>query len=195
MGSAVNGIAINVDATNYARTIIGNAIISTAGTAGAIGIKVIGTTSPRITVLNNTFDPSGIWSGAGASRISAASTNGFFGVTQVESGSFVPAMLSRGALSLHQYATTLTQSDVAAGVLTLPTLNSLFLMAATGATPVTSIVGTGNAGRIVLIRTSNANTTFTDGASLLLAGNFSGPGILTLLVDTTVAYEIARTVF
>ena len=196
----VGGVGIDVYTSGVAKTIIGNVLISTAATVGAIGIRVTGTTNPKLDIGGNSFSPSVSWTGAGAAKISYSTTNGVFGRVQGEVESFDIPILSRGALSLFTAPTALTQANVVAGLLTLPSRASSFVVSATSAVSIASL-SVGTAGTVVIFRTTNANATFTDSSALVLAGGavFAGPGLLTLFVEksgaTVTAYEVSRTVF
>lgn len=172
--------------------------------AGVVALRKQGT-DPRIHEIGNAYNPRGAWTGgAGTAKIVDTSTGGNYGLTQGFSsdGSVEYPILSRGAISLATEAISLSQSNVSGGVLTLIGAASSFSVNASSAVSVTSISATGvTDGRIVIFDTSNANMTFQDSASLILAGsvNFTGPGLLTLLLrvisGSVFAKEISRTVY
>ena len=202
IGATVSGkgVAITSSASfgGYNKNVLNNSIAFTDGTAGVYGIELSGT-DPRINILGNSFDPRGNWTGASSNKILDLSSNGVYGIIQKQLGEFEIPVLSHGAISVEQGPSALTQADVSANVLTIPTVGSYFLCNATSAATVQSISAGVTPGRVVVFRTQTANMTFQDTAFILLNGNFTGPGTLTLMIDrvggTNYAYEIARTVF
>lgn len=204
IGDTVNGKGINITSSaafgGYNKNVVNNSITYTAGTAGVKGVQINGT-QPRITLLGNSFDPRGNWTGAGTLKIDDQSTvGGPFGVITQTNGDYEIPVLANGALSLFQPATALTQANVSANILTVP--NGSFF-SVTAASPVTvNRFSAGNlTGRVVVFRTTTANMTFADTAFNQLAGgvSFTGPGTITFVIDQigadNYAYEIARTVF
>lgn len=193
-------IASSASLGGYNKNIVNNSIVYTAGTAGVSGVRISGA-EPRITMLGNSFDPRGIWTGAGTQKINDISTGGIYGVVQAQLDSFEVPVLASGAVTYKQSSTALTQSNVAANVLTIPDAGSYFIVTATAGATVTSIEGGQQTNRVVVFRTTNANMTFQDSASMQLASgaSFTGPGTLTLMVDKTggsnFAWELGRTVF
>jgi hypothetical protein len=202
VGSVVNAICIDVTSSGAFgggyKQVTGNSIIYTAGTAGVIGLKVSGT-DPRMDYASNSFTPRAAWTGAGTLKISDQSTNGVYGLTTKVVGDYEIPHLGLGSLSLHRGA-TLTEADVTANNLTIPA-GSYFLVTATVATTVNRFTAGVEPGRIVIFRTTNANTSFTDSAYIQTAGGvtFTGPGTITFFVDRSgadnFAYELSRTVF
>lgn len=172
-----------------------------------IGIEITGP-DPRLDIASNAFLPRGAWTGgAGTVKILNSSTGGIVGALPLADGADaeIPSML-RCAVSLQENASTLTQANVAANVLTLPTTNVVNINA-TGAATVNSLAQsadfTGGA-RVVHLVVSNNNMTFADTASLVMAGgaSFTGSasgGMLSLLIrvetGTVRGYEIARVSF
>lgn len=202
LGAVVNAVGINVTSTGNARNqnVTNNTIIYTLGTLGASGIKINGS-DPRMNVFGNYFEPGGLWTGAGSYKINDLSTNGVRGLIQKELGTGEILSLSRGEISLQLAPTVLTQADVTANVLALPSAGSSFTVSATGAATVNKFDAGVTSGRLVLIETTTANMTFSDGAYMNLAGavSFTGPGMLFLLVNrigaNNYAVEITRSVF
>lgn len=201
MAATENAIGIDIASTGAtggnAKNITNNTIIYTAGTAGVKGIKITGT-DPRINISGTAFVPRAAWTGSGTVKISDESTNGPFGFSTVTNGDADIPMLARGAISLYTPATALTSAAVSGGVLTLPE-GSSFVITSGSTVTVNSIDGGTTRNRLVYLRTTTADMTFDDGAFMLLDGdaNFTGPGILTLMLDylggSHYAYEIGRT--
>ncbi len=204
IGDTANGKGIALASSaafgGYNKNVVNNSIAYTAGTAGVKGIEITGT-DPRITVLGNAFDPRGSWTGAGTIKIDDAGVDsGAYGVITQTNGDYEFPTLSRGALSLSQPASALTDADVTTNILAIPN-GSYFPV--TAAAPVT--VNRFNAGdltgRVVIFRTTNANMTFADTAYNQLAGgvSFTGPGTITFFIDKigsdNYAYELCRAVF
>jgi hypothetical protein len=150
-----------------------------------------------VNVIGTQFDPPLAWTGSGSARISDASTGGGpLGLTSAENGDNEMPMLSRGAISFERG--TLTGANVSAGVLTLPA-GSYFTIAHSGPVAITSVVGGDMQGRVVTFRNTGTNVTWTDGAGLLMNGNFAVAGTITFLFEssggTYTGYEIARTAY
>ena len=204
LGAVANAIGIDVASSaafgGYNKNVVNNSITYTAGTAGVNGIKISGT-DPRMNVIGNSFDPRGVWTGAATYKINDTSSNGVFGLIQKDLGDYEIPVLSNGAIGLMPGPTALVQGDVSANILTIPSAGSYFTVNATGAATVLKISAGVMPGRIVLFRTDTANMTFADGAYMTMASgaSFTGPGMLTLLVDRiggdNYCYEIARVVF
>lgn len=199
---------IEVGSGGPTKTVCGNHLLfSTSGgsVTNVIGIEITGLNA-RLDITGNAFLPRGAWTGgAGTVKILNSSTGGMIGSLPLADGTDneIPSLL-RGAVTYQQNASTLTQADVAANVLTLPQTNVVNVNAS-GAATVNSLAQdaqlTGGA-RVVHIVTANNNMTFADTATLLLNGSFTGSasgGILTLLVrdegGTLYGREIARTSF
>jgi hypothetical protein len=204
MRAAVNAIGVDVTSSaaagGYNKTVRENVIITTAGTAGVKGIRINGT-DPRMSVLDNTFDPRAAWTGTGTLKIDDQSSSGIFGMKQGINGAQEFPVLSRGAISLFTAAAILDETDVSSNVLTLSDDVSYYECAATVATTVNSFdAGTVN-GRIVSIRTTNANMTFANTARIFTSPTvaFTGPGMITFLLlrigGLTYAYEQSQVVY
>lgn len=198
--------AIGVDITSsaafggYNKNVVNNSFTFTDGTAGVKGVRLNGT-EPRFTLLGNSFDPRGNWSGAGTTKIDDQSTNGGpSGVITQQNGAYEIPVLARGALSLFLPAAALTQADVSSNILTIPN-GSYFPVTATSPVTVNRFNAGNLTGRIIVMRTTNANMTFADTAYNQLAGgvSFTGPGTITFFVEKIgsddYAYELCRTVF
>jgi len=202
LGAVANAIGIDVTSSaafgGYNKNVIGNSLSYTPGTNGVNGIKISGT-DPRVTMLGNSFDPRGNWTGTSTKKINDASSNGSYGIVQAQLGDLEIPVLSRGAITVEQGPTALTQANVSGNILTIPDAGSYFVCNATSACTVQQIAAGVTPGRIVVFKTDTANMTFQDTAFVFLNGNFTGPGTLTLLIDrigaSNYAYEIARTVF
>lgn len=171
--------------------------------AGVVAIRKQGT-DPRIYDFGNAYNPRGAWTGgAGTAKIVDTSTGGSFALSTSFSrdGSIEMPFLSRGAVSLATEPISLSQTDVASNVLTIPGCASSYNVNASGAATVTSLSLTSPEGRLLMLDLATANMTFQDSASLILAGgaSFAGPGLLTLFVKvvggTTFAKEVSRTLY
>lgn len=196
IGDFVNAYAI-ATAGEYGKSITGNTIIRTAGTALQVGIYV-DSASSKLLIAGNTFDPVSTWTGTSASKIAYTATTIPSGlIIQEDTSTDFPVLLD-GAIALHKNSTTLTASNVSSNILTVPD-GSYFLVTAGSATTVNQLSTGANNGRIIVFRTTNANMTFADTSYMFLNGSFTGPGTLTLLVEyvagSNYAYEIARTTF
>jgi len=196
LGSIVSAVGIGLG-SDYGKSVTGNTIVRTAGIAGQIGISV-DTGDSKLLIAGNAFDPVSTWTGAGSSKISYTATTKPSGlVIQQDVATDFPALLD-GALSLHKVASTLTEADVAANVLTVPD-GSYFAVTASAPVTVNQLSTGKNSGRLITFRTTNANMTFADTAFIFSSGAFTGPGTITFIVEeaagTNYAYEIARTVF
>ena len=152
-------------------------------------------------MIGNSFDPRGAWTGAGSIKIDDQSVDeGPFGIITQENGDYEFPVFSSGALSLFRSSADLTESNVTANNLSIPN-GSYFTVAATVATTVNQFSAGKLEGRIVVFRTTNANTTFADTVYNQLAGgiSFVGPGTITFFIDKVgadnYAYELCRTVF
>ena len=204
IGAVANGIGIDVTSSaalgGYNKNVVNNSIVYTAGTNGVNGIKISGT-DPRMCVLGNMFDPRGSWTGTSTLKINDTSSNGVYGVIQKQVGDLELPVLSRGAVAFQEAQSALTQANVSGNILTIPDAGSYFACNASSAATVQRIESGVTSGRVIVFRTDTANMTFQDTAYIQLAGgaSFSGPGVLTLMVDriggANYAYEISRTVF
>lgn len=184
-------------AGQYGKSITGNTIVRTAGTSSQIGIYADTSTS-KLLIAGNAFDPVSTWTGSGAYKIFYDPTTKPSGlVIQEDTSTDFPVLLD-GAIALHKNSVVLTEANVSSNVLTVPD-GSYFTVGATTATTVNQLSTGVNDGRIIVFRTANANMTFADTSNLFLNGSFTGPGTLTVLVEQIAginyAYEIARTVF
>lgn len=204
IGDTVNGKGVDIASSaffgGYNKNVVNNSFTYTAGTAGVKGIQLTGN-DPRVTILGNSFDPRGAWTGSSTVKIDDLSTNtGPFGVITQENGDYEIPVLAGGALSLFQPPAALTQADVSSNILTIPN-GSYFPVTAASAVTVNRFNAGNLVGRIVVFRTTNANMTFADTAYNQLAGgaSFTGPGTITFYVDKIAsdnyAYELCRTVF
>jgi len=203
IGTVVNGIGVDVQSSSAfggnGKSVIGNTILYTAGTAGVNGLKMSGT-DPRITAIGNIYSPRAAWTGAGTLKVNDLSTNGIYGFSMKERGDVEAPYVSKGAIT---YATgpTLTEANVAASVLTFPDMMNFYVVTATVATPVNTLVAGVTSGRRILLRTTNANMTISDSAFIQTAGGvaFSGPGMIEFWVErsgaNSFAYELTRTLF
>lgn len=204
LGAETNAVGIDVASSaafgGYNKTVRGNAVAVNAGTDGVTGIRITGT-EPRLSIVDNSFDPRGDWTGAGTAKLRDLSTGGgISGLVQRQSGEQELLQLSQGALSLFQPTTALDETDVAAGLLTVPS-GSFFRFEAGTPVTVTAFDVGAERNRIVLLRTTNANATIQSTARITLAGggSFTGPGTLMLVIEQSgglsFAYEITRTLF
>lgn len=203
LDNVVNSIGIDVTSSaafgGWNKNVVNNFIAYTLGTNGVNGIKLSGT-DPRVNIMGNAFDPKTAWTGTSTLKINDTSSNGSYGITTKTNGNYEFQHLSKGSLSLFRDGAALTESNVAANNMTLPD-GSYFVVTATIATTVQRFTAGTEQGRIVIFRTTNANTTFTDTAYNQLAGgvSFTGPGTITFFIDYTgganYAYELCRTVF
>lgn len=204
IGDTANGKGVDVASSaffgGYNKNVVNNSFAYTAGTAGVKGIQISGT-EPRITVSGNSFDPRGDWTGVGTEKIDDQSTDGGpFGLITQQNGDYELPVLARGALSLFQPATDLTDADVSANILTISN-GSYFTVAAAAPVTVNRFSAGNLTGRVVIFRTTNANMTFADTSYNQLAGgvSFTGPGTITFFIDKVgadyYAYELCRSVF
>lgn len=196
IGDVVNAYGIGT-AGQYGKSITGNTIVRTAGTTGQIGIYADTSTS-KLLIAGNAFDPVSTWTGANSVKIGYSATTIPTGlVIQEDTATDFPVLLD-GAISLRKNNTTLTQANVAANVLTVPD-GSYFAVTASAPVTVNQLSTGKNSGRLISFRTTNANMTFADTAFIFSSGAFTGPGTITFIVEeqsgTNYAYEIARTVF
>jgi len=194
MGSVASSIAVSVYSNGYQKNILNNTLSYTVGTAGVKGIVITGV-GPTINLQGNLFDPGAVWTGTGSYRILDSSTgDSVQGLTQIETPGSVVPMLSRGAVS-YEMCDTLTEADVAGSVLTLGE-GTYYVMTATGATAVGTLLP-GEDGRLFVIRTTNANVTFSDGANMKLdaAAPFASIGTIEFLMDGGIAYEQRRSTY
>lgn len=166
---------------------------------GVVGIEIIGD-RPRIDMSGTVFNPTIAWiGGAGTMKFKDSSTttlgtgSGLFGFGFGEGGHVLFPKMHQGALSLALGTSVLTQADVTANILAL-TGASDFVMTATAATTVNGFSATQLEGKLFYIRTTNANTTFANTATLKMAGgaNYT-PGangaMLCFKVHSDVAWE------
>lgn len=88
----------------------------------------------------------------------------------------------------------ISEADVASvAALTLPATGSVFTI--TGTTSITSIVATGNSGRVVTLIFTGV-LTMTDGSNLALAGNFATTAndTMQLACDGSTWFEVGRSI-
>lgn len=200
-GNRINAVSIDVASSaafgGYNKTVRSNSLVYTIGTDGVSGVRISGT-EPRLSVLDNCFDPRSDWSGAGTQKIEDNSTGGISGLMQQSGSNSEFIKLSKGALSFYKPNTSLSQDGVTGGTLSLPP-GSYFRMLATAPVTVNSIDAGNDANRLVIFRSENANMTIAATAQIKLNGgvNFTGPGMLTLMVERigslNYAFEISRT--
>ena len=85
--------------------------------------------------------------------------------------------------------------------MSLPTGNYFVVTSSTATTVNEFTLQDAEAGHFVVLRTTNANTSFTNSAKLFLNGGttFTGAGVITFFIDilagNTFAYEVSRTTF
>ena len=199
---------IEVGSGGPTKTVCGNHLLfSTSGgsVTNVIGIEIAGLNA-RLDITGNAFLPRGAWTGgAGTVKILNSSTGGLIGSLPLADGTDneIPSLL-RGAVTYQQNASALTQVNVnGSNVLALPPTNSV-LISATSAALVTGLSQAADfvdGARPVSLRTTTANMTFQDSATLQLAGgvSFTGPGILELQVEVAggvvYGYEKSRSVY
>ena len=199
MAAQVNAVGIDVFSL-YNKTIDNNSIVYTAGTAGVTGIKIAGD-RPRLSIQNNSFDPTVDWTGTGSNKIVNNATNGIFGIVQKEINNLEFPSLSQGSFTLFRNNSTLTESNVTSSNMSLPTGNYFVVTSSTATTVNEFTLQDAEAGHFVVLRTTNANTSFTNSAKLFLNGGttFTGAGVITFFIDilagNTFAYEVSRTTF
>jgi hypothetical protein len=204
--AATNQVGINVkgsgDATGYAKTVRDNFIYflnSGGSVAGVVGIYLQGS-NPAVNIDSNTFRPRRAWvGGAGTASFTNASTGTVIGIIpQTDSLNSFP-LLSSYSLRLASNSSALTQSDVAAGVLTIPVAGSSFTLGASSPVNVTQIAATNQTPRLVLFMFNNSNMTFKKGTYMLLSADFSGAGSmlcdLQILGGNVYLYELSRTLY
>jgi len=165
--------------------------------AGVVGLVTSGL-NPRINLTGTNFFPRGPWvGGAGTLKTNYAANN--YGHSIGMNGEYELPYLSQGMLSFAK-PETLTQADVISNTLTLRA-GSFFDVTATAAATVNKVSAGGDTGRFVVLKTTNANMTFQNGAQMKLAAaaNFTGPGTITFIIERAggldTAYEICRTTF
>lgn len=202
-GSVANAIGIDVQSSaafgGNDKTVFGNSIIYTLGTAGVSGLKISGTDS-RISHWGNMYSPRGGWTGSGTKEINDTST-GVYGFAEAYIGSRKVPVLSQGVIYLQSGASALTEANVATNILTVPE-GSYYLCSATVAATVNRLsLSNSKSGRLITFRTTTANMSFVNSAYIktAAAASFTGPGTITFLVENSggsnFAYELARTVF
>jgi hypothetical protein len=190
------------DATGFSKVATENFIYFTGsgGTmAGVRGISLTGT-NPAVDLSGNTFRPRRLWvGGANTAKVEYLHTGSMIGCAPLTDALNEYPMLASSNISLADSGSTLTQSNVSGGALTLSPASSKFTVSATSAVSVTSINATDQVPRLVAFFTSNANMTFTKGPFMQLASNFSGPGSLLcelrVIGGTGYLYEFSRTIY
>ena len=201
LGSMANATGIAVGSNYFGKTAQNNSIYYNAGTNGVCGVAVSGT-SPTITITGNVFNPSVPWTGTGTAQICNTALPTNYGLTQYAGAAGTTGShpyYAQGGVSFYNSG-TLTEANVSSGVLTIPAGGTYYTFTPGIATIVTSINAGTEPGRYIVLNVTNANATIANGAYLNLANNanFSGPGMLTLLVDYTTAtysHEISRAYF
>jgi len=192
------------------RTVTRNTIIW-ANSGGAIigvsGITVSGANG-QIDLSGNIFNPKINWvGGAGSQQITDSTTStlsagsGQYGFGTTSFDNLQIPMLNQGAVSFAKSGTNIT--DVVGGGATgavLLTAASSHVIAFTGAKGVTSFTAPNIEGKFFVVRVTNANCTFTNGASLKMAGaaNYTpgaGGASVTFLMHSNIAYEVCRTAY
>lgn len=186
------------DANGRSKVVRDNFIYNNSASAANItGVKLTGS-NPTATVQGNIFRPRRAWTGASTLKINDLTTGINTGIVPLTDALNEFPLYSNIGISLGNGG-TLTESSVAAGVLSLGAA-SFVDFSPTVATNVNQLSIAGVSGRIVLI-TCNANATLVDGPFMVLAGgaNFTGSGQILLNVrilgGVVYAYEISRTVF
>jgi hypothetical protein len=199
LGAVVNAVGIDCGNAGYNHAYLGNGISYTLGTAGVIGVRITGTDA-RVNLIGTQFDPPSTWTGTGSYRISDATTGG--GVTGLVTAQQVDAeipLLSRGAVSFKKGALADVAVSVSAGLMTLPHGSYFVVTTSVCGVTVCSISGPDVDGRLVSFRIPGCATTFDKNARLVLSsvGSFVGPGLLTLMLESSgglyTAYEKSRT--
>lgn len=200
--SQANAMGIDLytdgDANGRSKVVRDNFIYNNSASAASVtGVKLTGA-NPTAIVEGNTFRPRRAWTGTSTLKINDLTTGINTGIVPLTDSSNEFPLYSNIGISLG-YGGTLTESSVAAGVLSLGA-SSFVDFSPTVATNVDQLSIAGVSGRIVLIGCS-ANATMRDGPYMVLAGsaNFTGSGQILLNVriigGVVYAYEIARTVF
>lgn len=203
-----NAIGIDLRGNSgYGRTCNGNTLTfggAGGAIAGVVGIKVAGV-NPQLAMNGNVFNPPTWIGGAGTKAISDISTtsagagSGIQGMAQVidTAGNAYP-YVGFGAYGVGVGA-ALSQANVAANVLTI-SVASDFVITATVATTVNSVTAPNFEGKLFWIRTTNANTTFANTASLKMAGGINytpganGASIL-FKCQSGICWEQSRTAY
>lgn len=171
--------------------------------SNVVGIQVSGTNA-QIDLGGNMFSPKIAWSGLGTtaqiedlttSSLSAGSGQYGFGTASF-SNLQIP-MLNQGGISLARDGTAI--NAVTAGVCTLSRASS-HTITFPGAVSITSFTAPNIEGKFFVVRVTNGNCTFTNGASLKMAGaaNYTpgaGGAMVTFLMHSNVAYEVCRTAY
>jgi hypothetical protein len=186
------------------RSVIDNILVwgSSGGTiAGVAGIKISGA-NPQLNLGGNMFNPKINWvGGAGSAQIVDNSTStlsagsGVYGLGTASFDNLQIPMLNQGGISLAKGATNITAAP--AGVVTL-TQASSHVIAFAGALPITSFTAPNIEGKYFIVRCTNNNATFTNGANLkMLNGvNYTPPvngATLVFIMHSNVAWEVSRT--
>lgn len=175
-----------------------------AGAATVHGITIQGI-DPRISMPGNQFLPRGsTWAAPGKklndiSTTPAGTGTGLYGFGVTAYGDYEFPLLSRGALSLGINTTALTQTAVAANVLTVSG-GSYEILTPTVGVVINSIAAPLMDGKVLWLRVTNANVTFTNGATIKLAGSVNyTPGangaLIGFIIRGNVAEEFARVAY
>ena len=188
------------------RSVTDNTLVfgsSGTGKLGVVGIHILGA-NPQLNLSGNMFNPKIAWSGgAGTTEILDASTStlsagsGVYGLGTAKFSNLQIPTLNQGAISLAKDGTAITA--VSAGVCTLSAASS-HLITFAGATNITSLTSGLIEGKLFIVRATNANCTFVNGANLKMAGGINyTPGAngasVVFLMHSNVAWEICRTAY
>jgi len=171
--------------------------------SNVVGIQISGA-STQINLNGNMFSPKINWSGIGTTKqiedlttSTLSAGNGQYGLGTASFDNLQIPMLNQGAISLAKGATAITA--VTAGVCTLSAASSHIITFA-GATNITSFTSGLIEGKFFVVRVTNGNCTFVNGANLKMAGaaNYTpgaGGASVTFLMHSNIAYEICRTAY
>lgn len=174
-------------------------VAMTAGYTNVVAIRKSGT-DPRFDLSSNIFDPRGGWTGgAGTTKVSDSSSGGEYGLTQVFDGAFEFPSLSRGQVT-YGLGSVLADSSISGNVLTVP-IENVHQLTCTGAQTVNQISAAQPLVRPLIIITTNANTTFANTASLIMAGGINytpganGASLTFINIASGIFREIGRTAY
>lgn len=189
------------------RSVTDNTLVfgaSGAGVVGVVGIHILGA-NPQLNLSGNMFNPKIAWSGgAGTVDILDASTStlgagsGVYGFGTAKFSNLQIPMLNQGAISLVKDTTAITAAP--AGVVTLSAASVHTITFPGAGTVLSSFTAPNLQGKFFMVRVTNGNCVFTNGAALKMSGgvNFT-PGVngafVTFYYSGTVAEETARTAY